>query len=326
MLTQTSSRKSSSSRPSSTKASSSKSLSNKQSSVQSVSSRSSTKQLSTSKFSSSTRVVSSQKPSSRITSSSVKTSSSSTSLRDAYQIITSQHLEAFCTKYLGLTTPSTTKTTTLSASVATTNVLEMTATSKIATTTTETDVIQTVTVTTTVRTYAATAPTRKRALETPSALSSYPERAISSACNRAATAPPTTTILKSVMVTSTSIVTSTLTTTAYEYDLSTARELATSTVTSISPLYTDAPCGNQPAGSTWSGPLWFIGQWALYCHSYSIVGVSHYSSSGDMGACMGLCNDFGWCKGVKQSDGNCWLYDDFTISPFGNSSVAVRVG
>jgi hypothetical protein len=97
--------------------------------------------------------------------------------------------------------------------------------------TTETDFVQTVTMTSTISTSdASTITFIPRALETPSALISYPETKIHSACGKAATRPATVTIPETVISTSKSTVATTTTLTLYEADTSTVVELATSTV------------------------------------------------------------------------------------------------
>lgn len=150
---------------------------------------------------------------------------------DAYEQIISNDLEAFCTTYLGYTTPSITETRTLFADATKTAVFNLTVTSTIATLTTKTDFVETVTVNSTISASASPAPIKKRALETPIELGSYSESAISSGCSRAATQPRTTTISETVAVTSTESVATTMTTTAYKNITSVITELATYTTT-----------------------------------------------------------------------------------------------
>ncbi|KAH0363314.1 hypothetical protein KCU65_g7513, partial [Aureobasidium melanogenum] len=142
----------------------------------------------------------------------VPASSGSVALRimpDAYEMITSNHLEAFCTTYLGYTTPFITETTTFFANATRTAVFSLTATSTIAALTTKTDFVETFIVTSTINASTITAPSKKRALETPLELDFYSETEISST--------------KDVPTTTTAV--------AYKNITSVVTEVATSTTT-----------------------------------------------------------------------------------------------
>lgn len=151
---------------------------------------------------------------------------------DAYDMITSKHLEEFCTSYLGYTTQSITETTTLYANATKTAFYNSTTISTIAASTTETSIAEIITQTSTLIISAAfPAPTQKRALETPAALKPYSEGAISSGCSRVATRPATMTISETHRATKFQVVNTTMIMTAYETDLATITQLATSTWT-----------------------------------------------------------------------------------------------
>jgi hypothetical protein len=260
-----------SSKSSLTKASSIKTSSSKASSSQSSLRVSSTSKLSSSKYLSSTRASSSQTLPSKLSLSTISslrsistsassfrqssrsststssvsssskstsgtTSKSSTTTLDAYDLITSHYLEAFCTAYLGYTASSVTQTLTLSNNATKTVLFTSEITSTIISLTTETEFVQTVTLTSTISTPdASTITLIPRALETPSALISYPETKIRSACSKAATRLVTVTISETVIFTSTGTVATTATLTSYETYTSIVVESATSTVVTSVP-------------------------------------------------------------------------------------------
>ncbi|CAD0110423.1 unnamed protein product [Aureobasidium uvarum] len=156
-----------------------------------------------------------------------------TSTSDAYDVITSQNLEAYCTTYLGYTTPSITETTTLFANTTKTDVFNLTVTSTIVSLSTETDIVGTITVTSLTSTPTDAAPGKRRDIDTPYVLRSYAESAINSGCSRAATQPAPTTFFETVTVASNEIVASTTTAIAYENITSVVTELITFTTTTI---------------------------------------------------------------------------------------------
>ncbi|KAG9747664.1 hypothetical protein KCU73_g7290, partial [Aureobasidium melanogenum] len=183
----------------------------------------------------------------------VPASSGSVALRvmpDAYEMITSNDLEAFCTTYLGYTTPSITKTTTFFANATNTAIFNLTATSTIAALTTKTDFVETITVISTINASRVPVPIKKRALETPMELDYYSGNEISSGCSRAATQPMKTTVLETMTISSTEDVATTTTAVEYKNITSIITELATSTTTvfinATSPTLSSATCTPTP--------------------------------------------------------------------------------
>ncbi|KAK6355550.1 hypothetical protein TWF696_004649 [Orbilia brochopaga] len=152
--------------------------------------------------------------------------SSPTPTPDAYDIITSFELQAFCTSLLSYYTPSSVLTST-STDLSTTYIAEFTSTAVIFSSTT------TLTATTAFNPASITsAPQRRSVLnhlerDTPSQLTAYPSASISSACARAATSPSSTDVSTSLIpVTSTTSITtsSTLVATTSINDVTTSTD------------------------------------------------------------------------------------------------------
>ncbi|KAH0174370.1 hypothetical protein KCU67_g804, partial [Aureobasidium melanogenum] len=248
--------KSFSSKTSATKSSSSKFSSSKLSSPSKASASRASSKLPSSKISTSTK-----------TSSSTKSPSKASSVHpiptvDAYNIITSEQLEAFCTTYLHYTIPSATVTVTAFATITEMNNFTLSTTLTTISVSTETDIVGTVTTT-------ADEIMDKRSEATPAALAAYPENAISSGCSRAAKLPGTQTMAETITLTSIETIATTIVTTAYTTEASIATEAATSTVTALAPVYTGTPCGTQPYGALWEGSK---ARYKLYCDGYYFAG------------------------------------------------------
>lgn len=104
-------------------------------------------------------------------------------------------------------------------------------------------------------------------------------------------------------------------------------ELATSTTTARTPVYTGTPCGTQPYGALWYG---FRGDsFKLYCSGASIAGrvlEAFYHDVTDMSACLGLCYDYRCTAATFGDDGTCLLYSgSVTLQASGNLQVAISV-
>lgn len=115
-------------------------------------------------------------------------------------------------------------------------------------------------------------------------------------------------------------------TTAYETEASITTELATSTVTSLTPVYTGAPCTYQETyGAIWEGPA---GRYQLYCTGTAIQ-YGFYETSvqtTDMEECLDICAEYS-CQGITLSDTECTLYNG-NATPLDGASgyrAAIRV-
>ncbi|KAI5203383.1 hypothetical protein E4T39_04233 [Aureobasidium subglaciale] len=183
-------------------------------------------------------------------SSSFTSSSSPSSTADAYDVITSSTLQPFCSNLLQYTTPISTATVTstiTSTTIQTGTATETTSTTQFDVSTQSDFVTITASTTTTTTTTASAMSARKRDnVATPSALASYADGAISSACSRVVPLPQTstTTVQISQTTISTVDVLITTTTTAISTTLSTSTITSSSTTTLISTavsIFTPAP-------------------------------------------------------------------------------------
>ncbi|KAG9950047.1 hypothetical protein KCU85_g3861, partial [Aureobasidium melanogenum] len=245
-----------------------------------------------------------------------KTSSvQSTSTLDAYNVITSEHLEAFCTTYLDYTIPSATLTVTAFATITKMNNFTQSTTFTAMSTSTETNIVA---VTMSVYEYMD-----KRSMAIPTALAAYPNDVISSGCSRVVKLPVTHTISKTITLTSDVSIDATTTVTRYETDVSIATEVATSTTTAYLPVYTGTPCEDQPYGAIWQG---WNGHYNLYCEGYEVVGdLVNSKASGNMADCLNRCQDIS-CYAVTFWDEACYLYmGNVTLKAASGYSAAIRV-
>ncbi|KAG9655302.1 hypothetical protein KCU64_g6630, partial [Aureobasidium melanogenum] len=231
---------------------------------------------------------------SRSTSSSVL----STPTLDAYDIITSGGLKAFCTTYLDYTIPTATMTVTVFAAITEMNNFTLSTTLTTTSVSIETNFVGTVTVT-------ADYIVDKRSVATPTALAAYPEDAISSGCSRAAKLPATQTIAETITLTSIKTIATTAISIAYETEASVATISATSTATALSPVYTGAPCTHlEPYGAVWEGSS---GRYELYCTGQALYGTRATSVQVlNMGDCLDQCAAYN-CTGVYLGGNDCSL-------------------
>lgn len=165
----------------------------------------------------------------------------------------------------------------------------------------------------------------KRSVATPKALAAYPEDAISSGCSKAATLPAIETIAETITLTSIETIAITAITTAHETEVSIFTELATSTITSISPAYTEVACGDQAYGAVWGGSS---DGFNLYCGGYTTlgtwIGTAHLS---DMASCLRLCQSRA-CSGVSYipAQNACSMYvGKLKLMAFSGFNAALRV-
>ncbi|KAG9512527.1 hypothetical protein KCV07_g9417, partial [Aureobasidium melanogenum] len=240
----------------------------------------------------------------------------STSTLDAYEIITSDGLEAFCTAYLDYTILSATMTVTAFATITQMNNFTLSTTFTAISTSTKTDIVSV--------TVSVDEIVDKRSVATPTALAAYPEGAISSGCSRAVTLPAKQTIAETITLTSIETIATTIITTAYETEASIATELATSTATALTPVYTGIPCGTQPYGAVWEGPS---GRYELYCKGLFLAGGSFITTVPvvDMEDCLSHCPALN-CTGVSLYGGLCKLVSgSVRVEVAPGHSAAIRV-
>ncbi|KAH0371405.1 hypothetical protein KCU65_g1863, partial [Aureobasidium melanogenum] len=177
------------------------------------------------------------------TTSSVSTRTTATGIKDAYDVITSQGYQPFCSIYLGFSTPHTTVTATQTDTETTilTSIATEVSTSTYTGVYTEMDV-STITEFATVTTASPTSAivlSKRTVSAIPMPLIVYPDSSLSSACSKAATPPETVTILTAT--TSTTLLTwvknMTTTTVSFTTEVSSTREQYLTTVTSTSTSY-----------------------------------------------------------------------------------------